>query len=615
MRVPTGEQQDILDKKKIRVRIVRAVPGSGKTWLIAELIRQELATWPIETSGIAALSFTKIAGEEIRRAVGHQLAHPHFVGTIDAFLFRYVLRPHLSRVFKTYAEPRIVVGEWGPEYWGMRSRNKGATVAKGKINLFGCIYINEKQGKAIPVYKPHPNSPFRRLTEDELSDVREAKLDIWKTRGLFTHSDASLWASKILEHPSCGPVICAEITRRFPILIVDELQDTGHFLGKSIRLLLEQAPARGMLVGDPDQAIYEFNGARPDLFDAFETISGAVSLPLSYSRRCPSAVARSASHLKDGKGDINSAQDREGRTFLIRYQDMVADVRRLLEVLPAMNVDCKVKVIARATTTVDALKGRKSGAVPSLNCPPLTHIHRAVVKFRQGKTIAALGAARAAIERSVFKSEGVTDEELLCAHIDPGDWKALAVRCLLKANALPDTATYFEWQSRAGQVLDREIIAFNLSDDLKFATGKLKPKRMPDWQSAAADFLPQMDCAESTLPRVAAQTVHGVKGETHDTTVFVCPPPANAGHCPSKIWWSVEDQDREEKRIAYVAMTRTQGDLIVCVSKDCYKRLADKRPEFVASFSCMTVTEFIIFSGNKNFGKGPLTATQYAGKL
>ena len=87
----------------------------------------------------------------------------------------------------------------------------------------------------------------------------------------------------------------------FPYLIVDELQDTGHFLGESIRLLLEEPTARGLLVGDPDQAIYEFNGARPDLFDTFGTIAGAVQLPLASSQRCPPAVAIAATHLKDSE--------------------------------------------------------------------------------------------------------------------------------------------------------------------------------------------------------------------------------------------------------------------------------------------------------------------------
>jgi len=37
----------------------------------------------------------------------------------------------------------------------------------------------------------------------------------------------------------------------------------------------------------------------------------------------------------------------------------------------------------------------------------------------------------------------------------------------------------------------------------------------------------------------------------------------------------------EERRIAYVAMTRTQGDLIVCVSGESYKRL-------LASVRCLS---------------------------
>ena len=61
-------------------------------------------------------------------------------------------------------------------------------------------------------------------------------------------------------------------------------------------------------MGDPDQAIYEFNGARPDLFDTFGTIAGAVQLPLASSQRCPPAVAIAATHLKDSGGMIGAAQ-------------------------------------------------------------------------------------------------------------------------------------------------------------------------------------------------------------------------------------------------------------------------------------------------------------------
>ena len=40
-------------------------------------------------------------------------------------------------------------------------------------------------------------------------------------------------------------------------------------------------------------------------------------------------------------------------------------------------------------------------------------------------------------------------------------------------------------------------------------------------------------------------------------------------------------------------MTRSQGDLIVCVSERCYQRLSTERKAFVDSFQCMTVDEYI----------------------
>lgn len=44
MRTPTPEQQKVLDSGDARIRLVRAVPGSGKTWLVAELLRGKLAS-------------------------------------------------------------------------------------------------------------------------------------------------------------------------------------------------------------------------------------------------------------------------------------------------------------------------------------------------------------------------------------------------------------------------------------------------------------------------------------------------------------------------------------------------------------------------------------------
>jgi len=587
MRRPTPEQQDALDSMA-RVRVVRAVPGSGKTWFVAELIRQELDKWLTRTSGIAALSFTRVGGEEIRKALDYELGHPHVVGTIDAFLFRYVVRPFLQRGFPTLAAPRLIPGEWGAEHWSNYRRDH--KVADGpRINLFDCVFIDEVAGKAVVAHKPQYERRLRQLDDQASEEVKKAKWDMWVKSGRLTHSDVAVLASKILEHETLGAVVRAELVRRFPLIIVDELQDTSYFLGKCFLLLLAEPTARGVLVSDPDQAIFEFNGARPDLFNRFESIAGAVTLPLSSSRRCPISIATAASHLKDSGGSIGTANCNNGKAFLVRYSNLSIDILRIVDAVTKMPSPPIVKVIARQKHMVATLIGRGTKPAPKLGCQSLNHLHRAVIQFRQGRQVAALAAARAALELVIFEYEGVEDAELERHGIDPSRWKRLAVDCLLHASAEAISGNVYDWQTNVGKILDEELDKFGFAPPLQFTAGKLKPQRRgEDWDKACGDYLPQIGTPPEGLADVPVTTVHSVKGETHNVTIFVCPD-TKANHCPSVMWWS----DCEEKRIAYVAMTRTQGDLIICVSTACYRRLCEKQPEFVKSFECRTVEEYV----------------------
>jgi len=218
-------------------------------------------------------------------------------------------------------------------------------------------------------------------------------------------------------------------------------------------------------------------------------------------------------------------------------------------------------------------------------------MYRAVKAFRQGLNVRGLANARSAVERAVFGHEGVTDEELEEHKIDLGEWKALSIRCLLKCNALATSITFYDWQTAAGEMIDKEVSAFGPPSSLSFQTGQLKPQRRNGWNSPSSDFLPSASASMPVMAGVPVRTVHGVKGETHDVTVLVCR--NSSKRCPSIIWWSDDKKDREEKRIAYVAMTRTRSDLFVCVSDACYQRLMKTRTEFVSGFACMTIDEWI----------------------
>ena len=91
----TLEQKDFLASEgKI---VLCAVPGSCKTFIVAKKILDYLKNWKYSHRGIAALSFTNVASNEIKRQTmesslqKEEIGYPHFVGTIDSFINNFIL--------------------------------------------------------------------------------------------------------------------------------------------------------------------------------------------------------------------------------------------------------------------------------------------------------------------------------------------------------------------------------------------------------------------------------------------------------------------------------------------------------------------------------------------
>ncbi|MFN8091062.1 MAG: UvrD-helicase domain-containing protein [Vicinamibacteria bacterium] len=584
-----------MDKNAARILLVRAAPGSGKTWLVAEALRQELAQPKTGGGGIAALSFTRVGGEEIRRAVGRHLEHPHFVGTIDAFLFRFVLRPFLCGCFPRLAIPRLIPADRTLRSWGRE--HLVLPECRMKVDALRCVFLGEDPRSRKPILGSprHGVGPLLRLGAQDSQLVFDEKLKSWKGPGRLTHSDAAYLARCVLRHKRFGPAVRAEVTRRFPWIVVDELQDTGYYLGDCIQSLLSEPAARGMLVGDPDQAIYEFNGAQPGLWGGYRRLPGAVEVVLRTTRRCSESVLAAASHLRVTSDQLKPVQGAAGAAFLLTYEVMVRDVERLYSHIKARGVE-GVRVIARSNETVQQLRRRSAGAgSASLNSPALARMHEAVVNLRQGRNSASLDSAVAGVAFALFGTENLPDEELRPREADTETIRAVATRAVLEATQLESTGTLLDWQRRVGVVLLTHIQQAGLAGSDGRVEKRLKPqaRKKGRYDAPASGFLPQAN--ES--PVLPAQTVHAVKGETHEATILVCRGPARGVSCPSTQWWPSEVAEQEERRIAYVAMTRTKGDLFVCVSARCLENLRTKRAGFVAAFRCMSIEEFIAADG------------------
>jgi hypothetical protein len=308
--------------------------------------------------------------------------------------------------------------------------------------------------------------------------------------------------------------------------------------------------------------------------------------------RCPPAIAKAASHLKDSGGTIDPADENGARAILIRGNDLLSEVAQLFAAVVKHRPSATVKVVSRLNTTVDLLRCRVAEEMPKLGCPPTTHMARAIRAFRQGRQERALMSAKAAIELALLGQEGATDSELEAQDLEPASWKRLAVKCLLSSNGLPLSGNLYEWQAQVGRRIDEWLSQFCTATSRSYQSGKLKPRKNDGWAESANIFVPPIE-AKGEIRGVPATTVHAIKGETHDCTILVVKDEDSGARMPSNSWWSTSLNGREERRIAYVAMTRAKGSLIVWMGPNSYDDLVIRRPGFVGSFENLGLAEAI----------------------
>lgn len=82
-------------------------------------------------------------------------------------------------------------------------------------------------------------------------------------KGIVFQNETALFAYQLLKK---YPEVAAAIAERFPIIIIDEVQDTSVNQMAVFDLLSDSGIKSMFLVGDPDQSIYEWRNANPECF-------------------------------------------------------------------------------------------------------------------------------------------------------------------------------------------------------------------------------------------------------------------------------------------------------------------------------------------------------------
>ncbi len=209
-------------------RDFNAVPGSGKTSLLAVKLLLLAKKWPHARRGICVLSHTNVARDEIAQrlaetAEGAQLlSYPHFIGTIHGFVNQFFAVPMLRSlgekidviddlVFAEKAKSLLQLGQFSGLRVYLGNQNNGEGIATTLFYRTAEMEVQVESGR-LPAAQTASYKSLMSLKK------MLTKSGIFRHRDMFAYADLAL---KICPH------LVDVVHRRFPMVFIDEMQDTS----------------------------------------------------------------------------------------------------------------------------------------------------------------------------------------------------------------------------------------------------------------------------------------------------------------------------------------------------------------------------------------------------
>lgn len=209
-------------------RDFNAVPGSGKTSLLAAKLLLLARKWPHARRGICVLSHTNVARDEIAHrlagtVVGAQLlSYPHFIGTIHSFVNHFFAMPLLrslgmkidvidDQVFADKVRSLLMTRRFSSLRFYLEKQMNGEGIATTLFYRTAELGVHVESGSL-------PGSHTK--SYESLMTLK----NMLTSQGIFRHRDMFAFADLALQ--TC-PRLLDVVHRRFPMVFIDEMQDTS----------------------------------------------------------------------------------------------------------------------------------------------------------------------------------------------------------------------------------------------------------------------------------------------------------------------------------------------------------------------------------------------------
>ena len=579
--------------------MVLAGPGSGKTTVITHRVQYLTKEYGIDPGDILVITFTRAAAEEMRERYEALTGGGSRVtfGTFHSIFFR------ILKLAYRYTADNIVREEQQMQF--VRELAQAGGLEPEDENEFAASILSEissVKGERIALEhyysKNCPDAVFRQLYAGYEEKMRRA--------GLIDFDDMMVLCLELFTERKD---ILSAWQRRYRYILIDEFQDINRLQYEIVRMLAK--PEDNLfIVGDDDQSIYRFRGAKPEIMLGFERDypgAGRILLDVNYrsteeivapalrligenQKRFSKAIHTTGRHGKNvitklwqDPGEENLAIAREIQLYLqsgVRPGDIAvlyrtnAGPRFLMEKLMEYN-----------------LPFRTRDTVPNLyehwiSRNILTYIRIAMGSRVREDILQVINRPKRYISRDAMPDETVSFEKMKAFYAEK-DWIAERIESLegdLRAIARMSPLAAVNY-IRQGMGYDEYLIEYaafrrmrpeellETADELKESAAGFKT--FDEWfahiEAYKEELLRQAAQRRTETDSITLATMHSAKGLEFPIVYIL---DANEGITPHSRAMLDEDME-EERRLFYVAMTRAKTRLHVYAVRERYHKKAE----------------------------------------
>lgn len=445
------------------------------------------------------------------------------------------------------------------------------------------------------------------ISADVLKMVYDA-YENWKTdEGLIDYDDMLTLCLHALQNDEER---LSRYQKRFAFIQCDEYQDT-NFIQRDILYLLSADNHNLCVVGDDDQSIYGFRGAKPEIMLSFQRDfpnAKVIRMGINYRsgglvvNMAGQLIARNKSRFEKELFSSRGEDGFAGKVNIKKFENRQAEMKKLVDEIKRSHMNGvpynEMAVLFR--TNIQAqhpVLALSKAEIPYYSTETVKSIYESFI-FDDFKTYVKLGCGLGGqremlsilnhpnryFKEAVFRKASYTSKSLMAAAKESTagaehwkvkkareaieDWMTAFGAGAISMNDAPkdvfrrlmymDYEKYIESYAKLRNYDAEDLMA--IYDELRKDAGNYPT--LSEWFDAADKYIAKLhqEMRKKDKDGVVITTMHRAKGLEWKKVWII---DADEGLCPHKKCCSDPASLEEERRLFYVAMTRAKDDLCI----------------------------------------------------